>query len=204
MSWAGCSFRQRASEAELRFTSERGGLNLRAGFGVGAGETNADLIAAEDVLFALARRVFAVDQRSLPAAVGRGVGSDIMERCIAAMDPAVMQHHHAGIAAADPVEHRDVHGIETVANALRAGRRDTGSQIISDRGHHRAERDTGKFRRAAFEMNLLTPLPALQRQHDLVDAEQRPVVGIIIVTHRRTNDGDLIAAVIIAADECEG
>jgi hypothetical protein len=88
--------------------------------GVAAGKADADLIAAEHRPLALARRVLVIDEFALPAAVGAGVGADIVEKCIAAADPAVVQHHDAGIAAVDAVEHPDMNGIKTVADPARS------------------------------------------------------------------------------------
>src|ERR1700722_8121316 len=84
------------------------------------GKAEAALIAAEHRPFALVRRVLVIDEFALPAAVGAGVGADIVEKCIAAADPAIVQHHGPGIAAVDAVEHPDVNGIKTVADPARS------------------------------------------------------------------------------------
>ena len=117
----------------------------------GAGKADADLMAAEDRMLALGRRVLLVEDFALPAAVRRGIGAEIVEERIAAEDAAVMQQHHAGQAAIDAVEHPDVNGIEPVDDAALADRFDRRNDLVVDRRHDRAEHRARHLRRAAHE-----------------------------------------------------
>src|SRR5438445_632260 len=81
--------------------AERGGFAYGAHVGVGAGKADADLVAAEYRPLALARGVLVIDEFAFPPAIGAGVGTDIVEERIAAADPAIVQHHDAGVAAVD-------------------------------------------------------------------------------------------------------
>ena len=116
-----------------------------------------------------------------------------------------MQHHHSGVAAANAVEHPDVNGIQTVANPAYLGRRYGRRGRLTDRGHHRVERNAGQLRRAAFEKILCAVLPALERQGDLVGLEQGLEFRIVVVTHTRDVDTYLaIFAIPVGTDKCEG
>src|SRR6202163_1946689 len=108
---------QDGAEANAALAGQSGRFGDRALIGVGAGKTDADLIAAEHRPLALARRVLVIDEFALPPAVRAGVGADIIEERIAAADPAIVQHHDAGVAAVDTVKHPDTNGIKTVADA---------------------------------------------------------------------------------------
>src|SRR4051794_31011312 len=104
------------AEANAAFAGQRGGFGHRSLIGVGAGKADTDLIAAEHGPLALARGVLVIDQLAFPFAVRTGAGADIIEKAIAAADPAVVQHHDAGVAAVDAVKHPDVNGIKTVCD----------------------------------------------------------------------------------------
>ncbi len=132
-----------------------------------------------------------IDQLALPPAVGTGVGADIVEEGVAAADPAVMQHHDAGIAAVNAVEHPDVDRVKPVGDAIGPGRHRGRRRRFADRGHHRTEGNAGQLRRAAFEQILLALRPALQRERDGVGLEQRLEIRIVVVAQRRDFDRHL-------------
>src|SRR3954470_10179546 len=84
-------------EADAALAGERGGFGFGALFGVAAGEADADFVAAEHRPLALARRMLLADQLAFPSAARSRVGADIGEVPVPAADPAVMQHHDAGV-----------------------------------------------------------------------------------------------------------
>ena len=98
---------------------------------------------------------------------------------------AVMQHHDAGVAAVDAIEHPDVNGIESVADAIRSAGAAGGAAasligVITD-----VEGDAGQLRRAAFEMKLLALLPALERSVTLSILNSGCEIRIVVVARRR-------------------
>src|ERR1700686_3315174 len=112
---------QDGAEANAALAGQCGRFRDRALVGAGAGKADADLVAAEHRPLALARRVLVVDEFALPPAVRAGVGADIIEECVAAAYSAIVQHHDAGIAAVDTVQHPDVDRIEAVFDAVFSG-----------------------------------------------------------------------------------
>src|SRR5882757_5449478 len=108
--------------------------------GVGSGETDPDLMAAEHRPRAFAWRVLVIDELALPATVGARVGADVIEKAIASPHQAVVQKHDAGVAAIDTVEHPDVNGIKTIADAA-SGCNDRWGSFLTDRCHHPTERN---------------------------------------------------------------
>src|ERR1700687_3369524 len=109
---------QHGAEANAALAGQSGRFGDRALIGVGAGKADADLVAAEHRPLALARRVLVGGEFALPPAVRAGVGADIIEERVAAADPAIVQHHDAGVAAVDAVKHPDVYRIEAVFDAV--------------------------------------------------------------------------------------
>src|SRR6476661_9832667 len=107
-------------EAEAALTGERGRIQERALFVAGAGETNADFVAAEYRIFSLGRRVLLIEDLALPAAVLRGIGAEIVERRVAAEDAAIIEQHHPGQPAFDAIKHPDVERVEPVGDAALA------------------------------------------------------------------------------------
>src|SRR5581483_6386466 len=156
---------------------------------------------AEQRTLAEARRVFAIDDLALPSAVLGIVGAEIIEIGITAADAPVLQHHDAGVAAINAVEHADVDGIESIADAIRAdtaGRRRIG---IVDRRQHALEDDPGECRGAAFGMEFAALPAAAEGHEDIVDGIQRRVRRIIVVARHHHLRDDLLALHIVVADE---
>src|SRR5947208_11019196 len=79
----------RQSKAAL--SGERGCFQQRALLLAAAGKADADLMAAEHGVIALGGRVFLVEDLSLPAAVLGSVGAEVIGRCIAAENAAVIE-----------------------------------------------------------------------------------------------------------------
>src|SRR6266705_4349521 len=115
---------QYRAEAHAALADKRSRFRDRAFVGVGAGKADADLVAAEHRPLAHAWRVLVIDELALPPAVHTGVGADIIEERVATVDPAVVQHHDAGIAAIDTIKHPNVNGIEAVTDAALSDRSD--------------------------------------------------------------------------------
>src|SRR6187551_1237632 len=102
--------------AKAAFAGQRGRLQQRAFLVAGAGEADADLMAAEDRVLAHRGRVFLIEDLALPAAILRAVRTEIIERGVAAQDTAFIEQHDAGQAALDTVEHADVNRIEAIGD----------------------------------------------------------------------------------------
>src|SRR5260370_1054664 len=84
----------------------------------------------------LAGRWWGVQALPLPPAFGAGVGADINKERITAADLAVVQHHDAGVAAIDAVEHPDMNGVKTITDAAFSGRNDRRRRLFADGCHH--------------------------------------------------------------------
>src|SRR6186713_19563 len=106
--------------AKAAFAGQRGRLQQRAFLVAGAGEADADLMAAEDRVLSHRRRMFLIEDLALPATILRAVRTEIIERGVAAQDAAFIQQHDAGQASLDAVEHADMNGIEAVDDAADA------------------------------------------------------------------------------------
>src|SRR5262249_15884803 len=113
---------QGSGEADAELAGERGRFHFPAVVVAAAGEADAHLIAPQQRMLALRRRVFLIDELALPAAVRRSIGAEIVEEGVAAEDAAVAQQHHAGLAAGNPVQHPDVDRIKPADNAALADR----------------------------------------------------------------------------------
>src|ERR1019366_986894 len=127
---------QHRAEANAALAGQSGRFRDRSLIGVGARKTDADLVAAEHRPLALARRVLVIDEFTLPPAVRAGVGAEIIEKRIAAADPAIVQHHDAGVAAVDAVKHPDMNRIKSVPDAALSGRRYRRRGLFANGGHH--------------------------------------------------------------------
>src|SRR5215210_879128 len=130
---------QHRGEANAALAGKRGGFGHCSLIGVGAGKADTDLIAAEHRPLALARGVLVIDELAFPFAVTAGAGADIIEKGIAATNPAVVQHHDAGVAAVDAVKHPYVNGIKAVSYAAFSRRPCRRRSRFADRRHHRVE-----------------------------------------------------------------
>src|SRR3954470_12508923 len=75
---------QRGGQPQAALARQRNGFEFSTRFVAGARKTDADLMAAEHGVFALRRRVLLIEDLALPAAIGRGVGAEIVEECVAA------------------------------------------------------------------------------------------------------------------------
>src|SRR5713226_3419331 len=100
-----------------------------------------------------------VDEFALPPAVRAGVGTDIIEERVAAAYSAIVQHHDAGVAAVDAVQHPDVDRIEAVFDAVFSDRKYRWRGRFANGSHHGVEGNARQLRRAAFETILLSLLP---------------------------------------------
>src|SRR5262245_5159796 len=89
------------AEANAALSNKRSRFGDCAFVGIGAGKADADLVASKNRPLADTWRVLVIDKLALPSAVQTGVGADIIEVRIATVDPAVVQHHDAGIAPID-------------------------------------------------------------------------------------------------------
>src|SRR6202158_6189906 len=127
---------QHGAEANAALAGESGRFRDRSLIGVGAGNADADLVAAEHRPLALARRVLVVDEFALPPAVRAGVGADVVEERVATAYPAIVQHHDAGVAAVDAVEHPDVYRIEAVFDAVFSDRKYGRRGLFANGSHH--------------------------------------------------------------------
>src|ERR1700687_960231 len=195
---------QHGAETNAALAGERGGFRDRSLIRVGPGKADSDLVATEHRPLALARRVLVIDEFALPPAVRAGVGADVIEERIAAADPAIVQHHDAGVAAVDAVKHPDMDRIETVLDAIFSDRKCQRRGFFADRGHHRVEGNARQLRRAAFEKILLALLPALERERDLVGLEQGLEIRILVVAQRRYVDRYLATiGFLVGANERE-
>src|SRR5689334_12349579 len=96
---------QRSGEADAELAGERRRFHFGALVIAATGEADTHLIAAEQWMLALRRRVFLINELTLPAAIRRRVGTEVVEECIAAEDAAIAEQHHAGVAAGNPVQH---------------------------------------------------------------------------------------------------
>src|SRR3954454_25306727 len=104
-----------------------------------AGKSDADLIASENLIFALGWRMLLIEDLALPASIRRSIGADVIEKSIATEDATAVQQHHPGKPACDTVQKADVDGVETVDDATctdPAGDRD---RVLLDRCHDGAE-----------------------------------------------------------------
>src|SRR5206468_5913741 len=104
--------------------------------GVGSGKANADLVTAEHRPLADAWRVLVIDELALPPAVHTGVGANLIKERVATVDSAVVQHHDAGIATIDAIEHPNVNGIKAVTDTALSDRSDRRRGLLTDGGHH--------------------------------------------------------------------
>src|SRR5882757_5937429 len=127
---------QHRLEADAALAGERGGFAFRAVIVIAAGKADADFVAAEHRPLAPARRVLVIDQFALPAALRAAVSADIVEEGIAAADAAVMQHHDAGVAGVDAVEHPDVERIESVGDTVGSAGARRWRRILADPSQH--------------------------------------------------------------------
>src|SRR5215212_1016020 len=134
---------QNRAEADASLAYKRGGFRDRALLGVGTGEADPDLVAAEHRALALARRVLMIDEFAFPFAVRTGAGADIIEERIAAAHSAILQHHDAGVTAVDAVHHPDVHRIVAVPDASFSWRAGGRRRLLADRSHQRVEGNAG-------------------------------------------------------------
>src|SRR5882757_511333 len=105
---------QHRGQSQAALACQCGGFQQRALLVASAGKADADLVAAEERILVLGRRVLLIEDLAPPAAVRRNVGADIVEERIAAENAAFIEQHHAGQAAGDAVKHPDVDGIESV------------------------------------------------------------------------------------------
>src|SRR5262249_33181085 len=122
-------------------------------------------------MLAFRRRVFLIDELALPAAVRRGVGTEIIEERVAAEDATITQQHHAGLAATEAVQHPDVDRIEAANDTAvpnNAGRRNI---LVAERGHD-GTKHRGILHHLAFEAPELALWPAANAQGDLVGTGQ--------------------------------
>jgi hypothetical protein len=82
---------ERGCQPQAALAGECDAFELAAVGSACSGEADADLITAEHWVFPFRRRVLLVEHLALPAAVSRGIGSEIVEERIAAEDAAVRQ-----------------------------------------------------------------------------------------------------------------
>src|SRR5690349_14574833 len=99
---------QGRGQSQAALAGKRDRLELGACFVAGAGKADADLVAAKDRYLTRRRRVLLVEDFTLPAAVGRTVGAEIIEEGVAAEATAIYQQHHTGQAARDAIKRADV------------------------------------------------------------------------------------------------
>ena len=102
--------RQRGNELQAALSGQSGGLPVGAVSIAVAGKADADFVAAEHRI-AFRCRVLLVDNLALPSTIGGGLGAEIIEERVAAEDVAVMQHHHSGKPACEPVEQPNMYRI---------------------------------------------------------------------------------------------
>src|SRR5262249_39677362 len=122
---------------------ERRGLDRGAFLVARAGKTDADLMTAEHGVFAPGRRVLLVEDLAFPAAIGAGVGAEIIEERVAAEDAAVIEQHHAGHSAVDAIKRAKMDGIESVDDSTLAHAAGNWQRLLLDRRHHRFEGRAG-------------------------------------------------------------
>jgi len=91
-------------------------------------------MAAEDRIFTLRWRVLLVEDLALPAAVGRGVGAEVVEKGVTAEDAAVEQQHNAGQAGLDAVERAKLERIEPVDDTARPDSADRRQRLVVEPG----------------------------------------------------------------------
>ena len=159
---------------------------------------------AEDGVLPHGRRVLLIQDLTLPAALLRGVGAEIIERGIAAQDAAFIEQHDAGQAALDTVKHADVNGIETVDDAPLADATGDRYGVLLDRRHHRVERHAGQFLQAPFKTIEVSVGPALRQQRGIVGAGHRAVIRIRVVADGPDHDVDAIVPLFVRADMGKG
>src|SRR6188472_3728848 len=102
-----CQLAQYRLEADAALAGECGRVVFRAVVVVASDKADADLFAAKQRTLAHCRRMLAVDELALPAAVGRAICADVVEVRVAAADPPLMQHHDTVGATADSIKHID-------------------------------------------------------------------------------------------------
>src|SRR5207302_11020441 len=112
----------------------------------GAGKTDADLMAAEYAVFAFRRRVLLVEDLALPAAVGRGIGAEVIEESIAAEDAAVQQQHDTRQAGLNAVECANLDGIEPIDNAALPDGADRRQRLVVEPRQFSPEQGAGPRR----------------------------------------------------------
>src|SRR5215468_8503896 len=100
------------AETQAALARKRSGFEPGALGVASAGETDPDLMAAEHGMVGLRRRMFLIEDLALPSTAFGGVGTEIIEECVAAEDSAFVEDHHPSQAAIDAVEHFEPKGIE--------------------------------------------------------------------------------------------
>src|SRR2546429_1714876 len=168
-------------EPQAALAGECNGLEFRALTIAGAGNPDADLVAAKHRILALRRRVLLVDDFALPATVRGAVGAEIIKEGVAAENAAVDQQHHAGQAAIDTVEGADVDRIEPIDDAALPDLALGWERLVVEPHQVRPEQRAGPRCRAAFEANLVAGHPTPHADRGDIGSHQRLVVGIVVV-----------------------
>ena len=120
-------------------------------------------MATEHEVFALGQCVLLVEDLALPAAVGRGVGAEVIEESVAAEDAAVQQQHDTRQAGFDSVERAKLEGIEPVDDTALPDGADRRQPLVVEPRQLGPEQGAGPRRGAAFKTNLVSLQPALAR-----------------------------------------
>ena len=169
-----------------------------------AGEADADLVTAEQRMLALCRGVFLIDELALPAAVRRGVGAEIIEEGVAAENAAVMQQHHAGMAAGNAVQHPDVDRVEPADDAAVADRTGRRNVVVAERRHDRAKHRAGVLHHVALEAIEFALRPAAHADGDFVGTDQRSALRRRAVAPGPEPGNDFAVHILVAAEmgEC--
>ena len=145
-----------------------------------------------------------VEHLALPAAVGRGIGAEVIEKSVAAEDVTVQQQHDARQAGFDAVERTKLDGIEPVADAALPDGADWRQRLVIEPRQFGPEQSARPRRGAAFKTNPVALQLASHADGGNVGVHQRLVVGVVVVALGDDLAEDLSAALLIGAEMGKG